>query len=83
MAADILALVHGANWQGKPWRGSQTSLWKELAERAGEAPKAPGFPRSPEALGWALKRVIPVLGDRGVRITQSRRSAGMWVTIEP
>jgi hypothetical protein len=83
VASNILALVHGPAQRGKPWRGFQTSLWKELAEKAGDAAKAPGFPRSPEALGWALKRVIPVLGDRGIRITQSRRSAGMWVTIEP
>jgi hypothetical protein len=82
-AAGILALVHGAEQMGKPWRGFQTSLWKRLAEAAGDAARAPGFPRSPEALGWALKRVIPVLGDRGIRITQSRKRAGMWVTIEP
>jgi hypothetical protein len=52
-------------------------------QAAGEAARAPGFPRSPETLGWELKRVIPVLGDRGIKITQTRRSAGMWVTIEP
>jgi hypothetical protein len=56
---------------------------EKLAEAAGEAARAPGFPRSPEALGWALKRVIPVLGDRWIRIVQSRRRAGIWVTIEP
>jgi putative DNA primase/helicase len=83
VAAGILTLVHGVGQQGKPWRGFQSSLWKQLAEAAGDAAKAPGFPRSPEALGRALKRVIPVLGDRGIRITQARRSAGMWVTIEP
>ena len=83
VAAGIVALVHGAGQRGKPWRGSQTSLWQELAAAAGDAAKAPGFPKSPEALGWALKRVIPVLGDRGIKITQSRRSAGMWVVIEP
>jgi hypothetical protein len=83
VAAGILALVHGVRHQGKPWRGAQSELWRQLADAAGEAAKAPGFPRSPEALGWALKRVIPVLGDRGIRITQTRRSAGMWVTIEP
>ena len=44
---------------GKPWSGLRTALWKKLAEAAGEAARAPGFPRSPEALGWALKRVIP------------------------
>jgi len=68
---------------GKPWSGLRTALWKKLAESAGEAARVPGFPRSPEALGWALKRVIPVLGDRWIRIVQSRRRAGMWVTIEP
>jgi len=75
--------VHGPEQQGKPWRGSQASLWQRLAEEAGDAVRAPGFPKSPEALGWALKRVIPVLGDRGIRITQNRKRAGMWVTIEP
>ena len=54
-----------------------------MVQAAGEAARAPGFPRSPETLGWELKRVIPVLGDRGIKITQTRRSAGMWVTIEP
>jgi hypothetical protein len=83
VATGIVALVHAAGQRGKPWRGSQTSLWKELAGAAEDAARAPGFPKSPEALGWALKRVIPVLADRGIRITQSRRSAGMWVTIEP
>ena len=83
VAAGILALVHGPEQQGKPWRGSQASLWQRLAEEAGDAVRAPGFPKSPEALGWALKRVIPVLGDRGIRITQNRKRAGMWVTIEP
>ena len=63
--------------------GLPSDLWQKLSWAAGEAAKAPGFPRSPEALGWALKRVIPVLGDRGIRITQSRRASGMWVTIEP
>jgi hypothetical protein len=83
VAAGIVALVHGAGQRGKPWRGSQTSLWQQLAVAAGDAAKAPGFPKSPEALGWALKRVIPVLGDRGIKITQSRKRAGMWVDIEP
>jgi hypothetical protein len=83
VAAGILALVHGAGQRGRPWQGFQSALWKALAKAAGDAARAPGFPRSPQALGWALKRVIPVLGDRGIRITQSRRSAGMWVTIEP
>jgi hypothetical protein len=83
VAAGVLALVHGAEQKGKPWCGFQTSLWKRLAEAAGDAARAPGFPRSPEALGWALKRVIPVLGDRGIRIERSRKRAGMWVTIEP
>jgi hypothetical protein len=83
VAAGILALVHGTGQRGRRWHDSQTALWKRLAQAAGDAARAPGFPRSPEALGWALKRVIPVLGDRGIRITQSRRSAGMWVTIEP
>jgi hypothetical protein len=83
VAAGIVALVHGAGQQGKPWSGLQTLLWNRLSAEAGDAARAPGFPRSPEALGWALKRVIPVLGDRGIRITQSRRRAGMWVTIEP
>jgi hypothetical protein len=82
-AAGILALVYGDKGKGKPWSGFQSSLWQRLAEEAGDAARAPGFPRSPEGLGWALKRVIPVLGDRGIRITQSRRRAGMWVTIEP
>ena len=66
VAAGILALVHGTEQRGKPWRGSQASLWQQLAEKAGDAAKTPGFPESPEALGWALKRVIPVLGDRGI-----------------
>ena len=83
VAAGIVEMVHGAEQKGKPWRGFQTSLWKRLAEAAGDAARAPGFPRSPEALGWALKRVIPVLGDRGIRIERSRKRAGMWVTIEP
>jgi hypothetical protein len=83
VAAGILALVHGAKRQGKPWHGSQSLLWKELAGAAGDAAKAPGFPKSPEGLGWALKRVIPVLGDRGIRITRTRRSSGMWVSIDP
>jgi hypothetical protein len=83
VAAGLVALVHGPEQQGKPWRGRQSSLWEKLSAAAGDAARAPGFPRSPEALGWALKRVIPVLGDRGIRITQTRRSAGMWVTIEP
>ena len=83
VAAGILELVHGAGQKGRPWSGFQTALWKALAEAAGDAARAPGFPRSPEALGWALKRVIPVLGDRGIRVTQGRKRAGMWVTIEP
>jgi hypothetical protein len=83
VAAGILALLHGPEQRGRPWLGFQSSLWKQLANAAGDAAKAPGFPRSPQALGWALKRVIPVLAERGIRITQSRRSAGMWVTIEP
>jgi hypothetical protein len=83
VAAGIVELVHGPGQRGRPWSGLQTALWKLLAEAAGDAAKAPGFPRSPEALGWALKRVIPVLGDRGIRIERSRKRAGMWVTIEP
>ena len=83
VAAGILALLHGAEQRGRPWHGFQSALWNRLAQAAGDAARAPGFPRSPQALGWALKRVIPVLGDRGIRITQSRRSAGMWVTIDP
>ena len=83
VAAGILALVHSPKRRGGLWSGSQTKLWRKLSEKAGEAAKAPGFPRSPEALGWALKRVIPVLADRGIKITQSRRSAGMWITIDP
>jgi hypothetical protein len=83
VAAGIVEMVHGPEQQGKRWHGAQTSLWQKLAEAAGDAARAPGFPRSPEALGWALKRVIPVLGDRGIRIVQTRRRAGMWVTIEP
>ena len=83
VAAGIVALVRGAKGKGKPWSGLQTSLWQRLAEAAGDAAKAPGFPKSPEGLGWVLKRVIPVLGDRGIRVTQKRRAAGMWVEIEP
>jgi hypothetical protein len=83
IAAGILNLVHGAERQGKPWSGFLTSLWRTLTEEAGDAARAPGFPRSPEALGWALSRVIPVLGDRGIRVTRTRRSAGKWITIEP
>ena len=83
VAAGIVALVHGDKGKGKPWTGFQTSLWNELSTAAGDAVRAPGFPKSPEALGWALKRVIPVLGDRGIRVTQKRRAAGMWVEIEP
>ena len=83
VAAGIVALVRGAVGKGKPWSGSQASLWQHLADAAGDAAKAPGFPKSPEALGWALKRVIPVLGDRGIRIERSRKRAGMWVEIVP
>jgi hypothetical protein len=83
VAAGILELVYGAGRKGRPWSGLQTALWKQLAEAAGDAAKAPGFPRSPEGLGWALKRVIPVLGDRGIKVTRTRKRAGMWVTIEP
>jgi len=83
VAAGIVALVRGAEGKGRPWRGLQTALWGQLVGLAGDAAKAPGFPKSPEGLGWALKRVIPVLGDRGIRVTQKRRAAGMWVEIEP
>jgi hypothetical protein len=83
VAAGIVALIHGPERKGKPWSGLLTKLWKQLADAAGDAARAPGFPRSPEALGWALKRVIPVLGDRGIRVTKERRRAGISVTIEP
>jgi putative DNA primase/helicase len=83
VAAGILALVHGAGQQGRPWSGFLSKLWQDLADAAGDAARAPGFPRSPEGLGWALRRVTPILGDRGIRVTRSRRSAGIWIAIEP
>jgi hypothetical protein len=52
------------------------------SRRSGQGARIPQIPRSPEALGWALKRMIPVLGDRGIRVTEIRKRAGMWVTIE-
>ena len=83
VAAGILALVHGPLQKGKRWHGSQIELWNRLKDEAGEAARPPGFPKSPEVLGWALKRVIPTLGDRGIKVTQGRRAAGKWVAIEP
>ena len=88
VATGILSLLYGpgvslhGHHNGKEWQGSTSELWEALRDLAGEAAKAPGFPRSPEVLGWALKRVTPALAWRGVKVTKGRTSAGSALTIE-
>lgn len=71
LAEAILALLaaHG------PWQGTATDLLRALRQTAPALTADPdSFPRYPNKLTSALRRVQPLLRGRGVTVTQERES---------
>jgi hypothetical protein len=79
IAPHILRLVERR--REKSWQGTTEQLWTKITETAGEAGRAPNFPRSPVALGKALRRIEPALAARGVSMQRERVTAGTRITL--
>ncbi|MHB1940783.1 MAG: hypothetical protein ACYCS9_08180 [Candidatus Dormibacteria bacterium] len=68
----------GALPVGEPWEGTAGELMALLEERAGGADAAQrrrGWPRSPRAMGGALRRLSPALRQLRVVVTEPDRGA--------
>ena len=71
LAAAIIALVMHSG----PWQGTATDLLRTLRQTAPALTADPdSFPRYPNKLTSALRRVQPLLRGRGVAVTQDRES---------
>ncbi len=67
----------------KPWIGTSTDLHPVLANLAGAgAASVPGWPRSPNALGKALPRVVPPLAAIGLQVTTHRTATERTIRLE-
>jgi putative DNA primase/helicase len=79
IAPHILSQLEAA--PDKKWQGTTAALLTKLKCRAAEAAWAPNFPRSPEALGRALRRIEPALAARGVIMERERVAAGTRISL--
>ncbi len=71
LAEAIIALL----MQHGPWQGTATDLLRTLRQTAPSLTADPdSFPRYPNKLTSALRRVQPLLRGRGVAVTQDRES---------
>lgn len=79
IASTLVELVqqHGA------WKGSATKLLEALNQHASdETKKQQGWPKSPNALSGALKRIAPNLRAAGIECNMGRINARRFITLE-
>jgi hypothetical protein len=79
IAATLLELVQ----QRGAWKGSSTELLEALNQRAGdETKKQQVWPKRPNTLSGAVKRIAPNLRAAGIECNVGRTKAGSFITLE-
>jgi hypothetical protein len=75
-------LVELVSQQGE-WKGNSSELLEALNQRAGdELKKQQGWPKRPNALSGAVKRIAPNLRAAGIECNMGRTKAGRFITLE-
>lgn len=79
IAPTLVALVG----QREAWEGSASELLEALNQRASdETKKQQGWPKRPNALSGALKRIAPNLRAAGIECNMGRTKAGSFINLE-
>jgi hypothetical protein len=79
IAATLVELVE----QRGAWKGSASDLLEALNQRASdETKKQQGWPKRPNSLSGALKRIAPNLRAAGIECNMGRTKAGSFINLE-
>lgn len=79
IASTLVELVQ----QRGEWKGNSSELLEALNQRASdETKKQQGWPKRPNALSGAVKRIAPNLRAAGVECNMGRTKAGRFITLE-
>jgi hypothetical protein len=79
IASTLVELVQ----QRGVWQGNSSELLQALNQRASdETKKQQGWPKRPNALSGAVKRIAPNLRAAGVECNMGRTKAGRFITLE-
>jgi hypothetical protein len=65
------------------WKGRSSELLEALNQRAGdETKKQQGWPKRPNTLSGAVKRIAPNLRAAGIECNMGRTKAGSFIALE-
>jgi hypothetical protein len=79
IASTLVELVE----QQGAWKGNSSKLLEALNQRASdETKKQQGWPKRPNALSGAVKRIAPNLRAAGIECNMGRTKAGRFITLE-